>query len=155
MGDAERIDDRPGLEEATRAWAASYAGLSQEQVDQRVLAFATLVQGIARAGAVSPEEFASKLGIGPARAKDLFANLATMGLQVDEQGNIVGAALTARQTPHRGQVGAKQVTCRKRPSGSFPLRPESIRRGKGANPAGRLRWPVGHPRHAPSWEPWT
>ncbi len=98
-----------GLEEAKRAWATSYAGLSQEQVDQRVLAFATLVQGVARAGSVSPAEFASKLGIEPSRAEDLFAGLATMGVQVDEQGNIVGAALTARQTAHRVQVGGKQL----------------------------------------------
>ena len=57
MGEA-RVG-HPGLEEAKRAWATNYAGLSQEQIDGRVLAFATLVRGIARAGAVSPEEFAS------------------------------------------------------------------------------------------------
>ena len=97
------------LEEAKRAWATDYAGLSQEQVDQRVLGFAELVQGVARAGGVSPAEFAAKLGIVPSRAKELFAGLAAMGVQVDEQGNIVGAALTARQTEHRVQVGDQQL----------------------------------------------
>ena len=98
-----------GLEEAKRAWATSYAGLSQEQIDQRVLGFAALVEGIARAGAVSPEQFASRLGIEASRAVDVFAGLAAMGVQVDEQGNVVGAALTVRQTAHRLQVGGKEL----------------------------------------------
>ncbi len=97
------------LEDARRAWAASYAGLRQEQIDQRVLGFAALVQGVARAGAVSPEEFASKLGIERSRAVELFADLAMLGVQVDEQGNVVGAALTARPTAHRVEVGDKEL----------------------------------------------
>ena len=100
---------RPQLEEAKRAWASSYAGLSQAQIDQRILGFAALVRGIARAGAVSPEEFASKLEIEPSRAKDLFAGFATMGVQIDEQGRVVGAALTARKTAHRVEVGGKEL----------------------------------------------
>ncbi len=98
-----------GLEEAKRAWATSYAGLDQEQIDQRVLGFAALVEGIARAGAVSPEEFASRLGIEASRAVDVFAGLAAMGVQLDERGNVVGAALTVRQTAHRVQVGGREL----------------------------------------------
>ncbi len=97
------------LEEVKRAWATHYAGLTQEEIDQRVLCFSALVQGIARSGAISPEEFASKRGIEPSRAKELFADLARMGVQIDEQGNVVGAALTARQTAHRVQVGGKEL----------------------------------------------
>ncbi len=105
MGEAQSSE----LEEAKRAWATTYAGLSQEQIDRHVLGMATLIQGIARAGAVSPEEFASKLGIEPSRAKEFFAGLATMGVQFDEEGNIVGAGLTARKTAHRVQVGDKEL----------------------------------------------
>ena len=97
------------LEEAKRAWATHYAGLSQEEIDQHVLGFSELAQGIAQSGAVSPEEFASRLGIEPSRATLLFARLATMGIQVDDQGNVVGAALTARQTAHRVRVGGKEL----------------------------------------------
>ena len=97
------------LEEVKRAWATHYAGLTQEGIDQRVLGFSALVQGIARSGAISPEEFASKRGIEPSRAKELFAELARMGVQIDEQGNVVGAALTARQTAHRVRVGDKEL----------------------------------------------
>lgn len=98
-----------GLEEAKRAWATHFAGLSQEEIDQRVLGFSALVEGIARSGAISPEEFASKLGIEPSRAKDIFAEFASMGVQIDEQGNAVAAALTARQTAHRIQVGGREL----------------------------------------------
>ncbi len=97
------------LDDAKRAWARSYEGLSEEDIDQRVLGFAALVQGIARAGAVSPEAFASTLGIEPSRAKELFARLETMGVQVDERGSIVGAALTARPTTHRVEVSGKTL----------------------------------------------
>ena len=37
------------------------------------------------------------------------AGFATMGVQVDAQGNIVGAALAARQTAHRVQLGGKEL----------------------------------------------
>lgn len=98
-----------GLEEAKQAWATHFAGLSQEEIDQRVLGFSALVEGIARSGAISPEEFASKLGTEPSRAKDIFAEFASMGVQIDEQGNAVAAALTARQTAHRIQVGGREL----------------------------------------------
>ena len=97
------------LEKAKRAWATHFAGLSREESDQRILGFSALVQGIARSGAISPEEFASELGIEPSRAKGLFAELARMGVQIDEQGNVVGAALTARKTIHRVQVRGKEL----------------------------------------------
>ncbi len=97
------------LDDAKRAWARSYEGLSQEQIDQRVLAFSALLQGIADHGAVSPEEFAAELGIDPSRAKELFEGLATVGVQVDPGGNVVGAALTAQESPHRIEVGGKDL----------------------------------------------
>ncbi len=34
------------LEEAKRAWATTYAGLSQEQIDRHILGMATLVQSV-------------------------------------------------------------------------------------------------------------
>ncbi|MCZ6463820.1 MAG: organomercurial lyase [Proteobacteria bacterium] len=93
------------LDDAKRAWARSYEGLGQEEIDQRVLGFAALVRGIAQQGAVSPEEFAAELRIDLLRAVELFDRLATVGVQVDEAGHVVGAALTARETPHRIEVG--------------------------------------------------
>ncbi len=42
------------VDDAKRAWARSYDGLGQEEVDQRILGFAALVHGIAGHGAVPP-----------------------------------------------------------------------------------------------------
>ncbi len=97
------------LDDAKQAWARSYEGLGQEEIDQRVLGFAALVQGIAGHGAVSPDEFGTELGIDSSRAKEVLAGLATIGVQVDQSGNVVGAALTALETPHRIEVGGKEL----------------------------------------------
>ncbi len=87
--------------EVKRAWAQTHVGLGQEEDDQRVLGFAALVRGIAREGAVSPEAFGAALGVGAARAREVFEGLGTVGVQIDPSGNVVGAALTTQPTPHR------------------------------------------------------
>ena len=56
------------VDDAKQAWARSYEGLGQEEIDQRVLGFAALVQAIAGHGAVSPDEFGTELGIDSSRA---------------------------------------------------------------------------------------
>ena len=99
---------RYSLEDAKAAWARPYEGLRQEEIDQRVLGFAALVQGVARRGAISPEEFAAEIGVDSQRAKQLFEGLASVGVQVDDQGNVVGAALTARETPHRVTLSGRE-----------------------------------------------
>ncbi len=97
------------VDDVKRAWARSYEGLGKQEIDQRVLGFAALVRGIAGHGAVSPEEFGTELGIDSLRAKEAFNGLATIGVQVDQRGNVVGAALTALETPHRIEVGGKEL----------------------------------------------
>ena len=97
------------VDDAKRAWARSYDGLGQEEIDQRVLGFAALVHGIAGHGTVSPEEFGMELGIDTSRAKEVFEGLSTIGVQVDQSGNVVGAALTALETPHRIEVAGKEL----------------------------------------------
>ncbi len=97
------------LEQAKHAWQSTYDGFSQEQHDRHVLGFAVLVRGIAERGAVSSEELASEIGVEPSQAKEFFARFGAMGAQLDEQGRVVGAALTTRKTPHRIAVGGKQL----------------------------------------------
>ncbi len=97
------------VDDAKQAWARSYEGLGQEEIDQWVLGFAALVQGIASHGAVSPVEFGKELGIDSSRANEVLQGLATIGVQVDHSGNVVGAALTALETPHRIEVAGKEL----------------------------------------------
>ncbi|MBW2233737.1 MAG: hypothetical protein JRG92_22745 [Deltaproteobacteria bacterium] len=97
------------LERAERAWASNFAGLSPVEIDERVRGFATMVRAIAEYGVVSAERFAESMGLGVSRAEELFAELGRMGMQSDDAGNIVGAALTTRETPHRVRVAEKEL----------------------------------------------
>jgi alkylmercury lyase len=95
--------------EAKAAWATQYAGLSQEEIDQRVAGFSILVRGIAKQGAVTSEEFAREAELTEEEVSRIFSGLATLGMQFDEAGKVVGAALTTLPTPHRVSLGGKDL----------------------------------------------
>ena len=100
---------KSALEEAKRAWASEFAGLSPDEVDQRVRGFGVMVRGIAQYGHLSVERFAELMGLEVPQAKELFEGLAAVGMQMDESGNILGAALTACETPHTVRVVGKEL----------------------------------------------
>jgi alkylmercury lyase len=97
------------LERALEAWGRSYDGLSEDEVEGRVRAFALLVRGISRRGAVSPVEFGRELQINTSKAREIFEGLAGLGVQLDATGNVVGAALTVRETSHRVLLGGREL----------------------------------------------
>jgi alkylmercury lyase len=68
-----------------------------------------MIRAIAEEGVVSFERFAELTGLDGETAKALFAGLSAGGMQTDESGNILGAALTARETPHRVRVAGKDL----------------------------------------------
>ena len=98
---------RSTLEEAKRAWSQGSEGLSEEEVGRQALGFGAIVRGIAERGAVSPDEFAKELGLEPAAARELFEGFARAGVELDEAGNISGAALTTTKTPHEVQMSGR------------------------------------------------
>ena len=53
--------------------------------------------------------FAQLMGLPAARAEEIFRGFAAAGMQCDERGNIVGAALSIRETPHRVRVSGKDL----------------------------------------------
>ena len=97
------------LEDAKRAWASTYDGLSQDEIDLRVRGLTALVRAVLDEGAISPERFAKRVDLPVSAASELFSSLAAMGMQSDEGGNIVGAALTARETPHRVHLKERKL----------------------------------------------
>lgn len=97
------------LEEAKAAWSRVYEGLTQKEIDQRVMGLSTLVRGIAQVGAVTPADFSRSTSLDPTQARELFSSLAAFGLERDEAGNIIGAALTTRSTPHSIGIAGKQL----------------------------------------------
>lgn len=68
-----------------------------------------MVRGIAKDGHLSVERFAELMGLGVPEAKEFFDGLAAVGMQMDEDGNILGAALTARETPHKIRLAGKDL----------------------------------------------
>lgn len=99
----------PELERAIRAWESNYEGLSEEAIDARVRGFTILVNAIADGRAVSRDEFAAALGIPAEAAAAAFEGLADTGMQFDDKGDLVGAALTPRPTPHRFAVRGREL----------------------------------------------
>jgi alkylmercury lyase len=97
------------LNDAKEAWASEYAGLTREEIDQRVRGFGAMVRGIAEDGVLSVERFAERMGLDIEPAREVFAGLFAAGMQKDESGNIVGAALTALETPHKMRLAGKEL----------------------------------------------
>lgn len=100
---------RQDLEEAKRAWGRGYEGLDEADVDRRVAGFTALVRGIAEKGAVSAAEFGRATGLDASHASDIFSGLAMFGLERDDRGHVVGAALTTNATPHRVRFDEKEL----------------------------------------------
>ena len=97
------------LEKAKRAWASDYSGLSQGEIDQRVRGFGAIVRAIAEEGALSVERFAELMHLELPTAEALFAGLSAAGMQRNENGDILGAALTTHETPHKVRVAGKEL----------------------------------------------
>jgi len=97
------------LEKAKLAWASHNEGVSQAQIDERLRVFTTLLRALADEGVLTAARFADLMGVSLAKAKELFQGLAALGMQFDESGNIVGAALTTLESPHRIQVRGKAL----------------------------------------------
>ena len=97
------------LQEVIGAWRADCAGTPQDELDRRILGLTALVRGIADRGVVTTAEFAARLGVSPDEASSQLRSLAARGVELAEDGSVVGAALTTRPTPHRFRVRVKDL----------------------------------------------
>jgi alkylmercury lyase len=97
------------LERAIRAWDSTYDGLAEGAIDVRVRGFTILVDAIADGRSVSPDAFAAALQLPVEAAAAAFAGRAASGMQFDAKGDLVGAALTPRPTPHRFNVRGREL----------------------------------------------
>jgi hypothetical protein len=100
---------RAGFDEALGAWESLYDGLSDSEIQRQLLGVRVLLRGIARHGGISADEFGRELGLEADAAQAAFRSLVPSGLEVDDQGRIVGAALTVREKPHRVRLGDRQL----------------------------------------------
>lgn len=111
MSQSEAADTSQGMRliEAKSAWSGTLGGRTDAEKDRFALATALIVRGIAAHGAVSPESLGTQLGLERARIHEILAGLATLGMEMDAIGNVVGAALTATPTPHAVQLGERAL----------------------------------------------
>ena len=89
------------LETALNAWESSTRATSEDEANERARAYTFLIRQIADGKALSSDDFARELGMAPEAASDVFSGLQASGMEFDEEGSLVGAALTPRPTPHR------------------------------------------------------
>lgn len=97
------------LDQAKAAWALSYDGLTQDEIDLRVMGFTTVIRAIADKGLATPEDFGRDASQSPSRTGDPPSTLSDVGLEMDSDGNIVGAALATRPTPHAILIRDKKL----------------------------------------------
>ena len=71
--------------------------------------FTAMVRAVAAEGVLAVERFSELSGLAIPRARELFQELSAIGLESDESGNIVGAALTTRETSHAVRVAGKEL----------------------------------------------
>lgn len=111
MSNTETVDTQAdlGLDDAKAAWAGTLGDRSEEEKDRLALATAAIVRGIAEHGSISPEALGAQLGLETERARELFPGLANLGMEIDGDGNIIGAALTSTKTPHAIRLGDRQL----------------------------------------------
>ena len=101
--------ERPGLTDAIAAWTAQYEGLSEEEIDRRVSLQARVIQALSEGDPLSPGTFATVTGLPLEHVPNIFKKLDAEGLEFDEEGNLIGAALTIRATPHRFRVYGRDL----------------------------------------------
>jgi len=99
----------PELQEVIDAWSALEAGLDQEESDDRILGYVSMLRAIAEHGAASLDGLATTTGRSRERIGDFVRGLAAAGFEVDAEGNVVGAALTVTPTPHCFRVKGRDL----------------------------------------------
>lgn len=97
------------LQRAIHAWSETNAGLAQAEIDERMLGYVAMLRAIFLRGAATSKELAAATGQSAERIVELFRGLAAAGVEVDFDGNVVGAALTVRPTPHSFRVKGRDL----------------------------------------------
>jgi alkylmercury lyase len=99
----------PTLEDALRAWASRDIGGVGEDRSARLRIQVRTVRALAKGQPLSPEAYAAATGLALDQMPAVFGRLRETGLEFDGDGNLVGAALTLRPSPHRFRVAGRDL----------------------------------------------
>lgn len=94
---------RPTFEDVIAAWTADYDAVEQENEEMLELEFKLtthLLHLLSKGKRVSAGQLAERTGLSREQVQALFDNYAAQGGEFDEDGNLVGAALTLNPTIH-------------------------------------------------------
>ena len=103
---SEMIGARPDLEQIIQAWENSKQG---NYALESVRASDFVLQSIASGNPVSAEEFASNLGFSLKETQILMRRSRRSGADFDDEGRMIGNALTLRPTSHRLEIGGQTL----------------------------------------------
>jgi alkylmercury lyase len=100
------------IEEVIQAWKADYTEAFQraDSAFSRELKLSTqLLRLLAEGKPVSAEQAAKEVGLPLGQVEAVFSHFAARGGEFDEDGNLVGAALTLNPTPHQLTIDGRRL----------------------------------------------
>ena len=100
---------RDAFGRALEAWEHAHSGGTSERARARSRGHRQLIRAIAAGHSVSATEFAAELGIPQQAAAESFEGLEASGVEFDQDGRLIGAALTPRPTPHRVSFADREL----------------------------------------------
>jgi alkylmercury lyase len=103
---SEMIEARSDLEQIIQAWENSKEG---NYSPESVRASDFVLQSIASGNPVAAEELATNLGFGLKETQILMRKSKKSGADFDDEGRMIGNALTLRPTSHRLEIGGQTL----------------------------------------------
>jgi len=93
------------LEEIKQAWLQRHSGKSREEYKLAD----TLLQLLSEGEPVSAERYAQAVGLPVEEIQEIFEESQVKGAEFDDNGNLIGNALTLKPTRHHFKVDGKQL----------------------------------------------
>ncbi len=94
----------PTVEEVMQAWSSQNAGVPRRQMEFSVRFQVQAIRALAEGQAVSAQRLAVDLGLPVEEVEAIIEQLGSSGVEVDEEGRLVGVVLTLHPTPHHFRV---------------------------------------------------
>jgi alkylmercury lyase len=103
---------RPTFEDVIQAWTADYNSAREDMDDtlmQELKLSTNLLQLLAEGKSVSAVQVAEQTGLSLDQIQAVFDHFAAQGGEFDENGSLIGAALTLNPTPHHLTIDGRQL----------------------------------------------
>ena len=99
----------PTAEDVIQAWSSQNDGVPREQKEFSVRLQIQAIRALAEGQPVSAQRLAVDLGLPVEQVAAIIEQLGSSGVEVDDEGRLVGVVLTLNPTPHRFRVKSKDL----------------------------------------------